>query len=315
MSTPRDRITVLVPAYQHERYIGECLEAIRAQLVDADLTVLIGEDGSTDGTLRICRHHAAEDPRIVLIERPPHQRKIRIEGHLTGRANLLDLMARADGDYVIRIDGDDKWSDPRKLQAQLDALRRAPRAVGCYHHAQRIDGEGRSLGALFNKDLPERFDLEGTITHRSPFHISSFLYRNLPVLRHPPALARRAGSLDLLLFALAASKGPLIRVEGAMTCYRVNEQGLSQRGLYARSNDLRLRILLWTALVAVLHGRGREKALAICDDLLRAALAHPVTARDAKAWALAVVRRPGYFLARRWRMGQVARLVRKGLRA
>lgn len=315
MSTTRQRITVLVPAYQHARFIGECLDAILAQVVDADLQVLIGEDGSTDGTREICRRYAEQDPRIVLIERPPHQRKIRIDGHLTGRANLLDLMARADGDYVIRIDGDDRWNDPRKLQLQLDALRREPDAVACYHHAERIDQEGRPLGALFNKDLPERLDLEGTITHRSPFHISSFLYRNLPVLRHPPALARKAGSLDLLLFALAADQGPLIRVDGAMTCYRVNDQGLSQRGLYARSNDMRLRMLLWTALVRMLGGRGRTKAWAICDDLLRAAIAHPITRGDAIMWARAAWRRPGYFLSRRWRVMQLARIVRKGLGA
>lgn len=310
----RERITVLIVTFQHERYIAQCVDSVLAQQVDADLEVLIGEDASTDRTREICMGYAG-DPRVQVILRSPDQRKIHINGHPTGRANLLDLMARASGDLVIRIDGDDHWSDPRKLQVQLEALRRDPAAMGCYHQTARIDEAGRPVGQVFRKDLPERLTYEDVIDHLAPFHVSSFLYRNIPEVRRPPALARRVGSLDLLLFALVAYRGHLIKVPGESSCYRMHTGGISRTGLYARSNDLRLRILLWTGLVRLKGGAGRAKAFRICDDHLAAARDMAITAWDARRWAWAMLLRPAYFLGRsyRWRTG--LRIVVNGWRA
>ena len=172
------------------------------QVVDADMTILIGEDGSTDGTLAICAEYAAKDPRVHVFARDKNRPKVMIDGCMTGRANVLDLLMRCDGDYAIRIDGDDRWCDTAMLQKQVDALRKNPSAMGCYHATSRIDHDGRATGKLFNEQLPERMELEDTITHLSPFHVSSFLYRDGGRFRKPPALAHQVGSLDLLLFAL-----------------------------------------------------------------------------------------------------------------
>lgn len=306
-------ITVLIVAYQHERYIAECIESVLAQEVDGRMEVLIGEDGSKDDTLAICQRYAA-DPRVQVIARGKDQQKIRIDGYPTGRANLLDLMRQASGTFVTRIDGDDKWTDPHKLRIQLDALRAHPEAIGCYHQTERIAADGSVTGRMFRDNLPERMGLDDTIAHLSPFHISSFVYRNLPALRDLPPLARSVGSLDLLLFALAADKGPLIRVDGAMSAYREHDEGITRKGLFAGTNNLRLRILLWTGVVGLLHGKGKAKAFRVCDDHLHAALREPIDRADAKRWAKALLARPGYFLSSRMRFMQWLRIVRKGRR-
>lgn len=307
-------ITVLIVAYQHERYIAECIESVLAQQVDARMEVLIGEDGSKDGTLAICQRYAS-DPRVRVIARGKDQHKIRIDGYPTGRANLLDLMRQAKGTFVTRIDGDDRWNDPQKLRIQLEALHAHPEAIGCYHQTARITADGSPTGRMFRDSLPERMGLDDTIAHLSPFHISSFLYRNLPDLRDLPPLARSVGSLDLLLFALAAAKGPLIRVDGTLSAYREHEEGITRKGLFAGTNNLRLRILLWTGVVDLLRGRGKAKAFRVCDDHLQAALREPIDRADAKRWAKALLARTGYFLSSRMRFMQLLRIVRKGWRS
>ncbi|MBK6754978.1 MAG: glycosyltransferase family 2 protein [Flavobacteriales bacterium] len=109
------RVSVIVLAFQHEAYLAECLDSVLAQRTTHELEILIGEDASTDDTPAICDRYAAMDPRITVFHRKG-ERKWRIEGHTTGRANCLDLLQRASGDYAMFLDGDDGWLDPQKLQ-------------------------------------------------------------------------------------------------------------------------------------------------------------------------------------------------------
>jgi glycosyltransferase involved in cell wall biosynthesis len=306
----RVRISVLIVTFQHERYIAQCIESVLSQDVEADLEVLIGEDGSTDDTLRICLEFAS-DPRVRVFAHARAEPKIRIEGYTTGRANLLDLMARAKGDLVIRIDGDDHWNDKGKLRAQLKLLEENPTFMGCYHQTTCVDPLGQPIGDFIRTGLPDQMGYEDTIQPLSPFHVSSFLYRNLPQFRHLPVLAEQVGSLDMLLFAIVAHEGPLIRADGPMSSYRLHEKGITREGLFARTNILRLRILMWTGMIRSLKGAGQAKAYAVCDEHLQNAQHHPISRLDACRWVMAVIRRPEYFFGRLDRIRMIVRIVRR----
>ena len=58
MPENRSKISVCVVAYNHGRYIGECLASVVGQQVDADLEILVGDDCSTDETRRIIGGYA-----------------------------------------------------------------------------------------------------------------------------------------------------------------------------------------------------------------------------------------------------------------
>src|SRR4051794_41824217 len=62
------RVSVVVPIYNVEAYLAECLESLAAQTFE-DLEVIMVDDGSTDGSAAIAESFAARDPRFKLVRR------------------------------------------------------------------------------------------------------------------------------------------------------------------------------------------------------------------------------------------------------
>ena len=89
-------VTVIVPVYQVERYLTQCLQSIVSQTYDR-LEIWLVDDGSTDGSAQLCDDWAARDSRIHVIHKP--------NGGLSDARNAaLDVMT---GDLVMMVDGDD----------------------------------------------------------------------------------------------------------------------------------------------------------------------------------------------------------------
>ncbi len=110
-------IAVCIATYNHEAFIAQAIESVLAQVCDEPIRIYIGDDASTDGTQAVCERYAAQDERIIYIRR---------EKNLGLVANTIGLYRRimADGcEYIAMLDGDDYWTDPHKLQLQMDYLR------------------------------------------------------------------------------------------------------------------------------------------------------------------------------------------------
>lgn len=128
-------VSVVVPTYQHAAFIGPCLDGILMQRTTFAVEVLLGEDESTDGTREICRRYAEAHPERIRLFLRSRKDVMMIDGRPTGRANLLALLAEARGRYIALCEGDDHWTDPDKLQKQVDAIEADPLAVGCFTNA------------------------------------------------------------------------------------------------------------------------------------------------------------------------------------
>ena len=89
-------ISVIVPVFNVERYLDECLESIEAQTFE-DLEIICVNDGSTDSSLEILRSHAAKDPRITIIDK-----ENRGYGHSINRG-----LEAARGEYIGIVESDD----------------------------------------------------------------------------------------------------------------------------------------------------------------------------------------------------------------
>lgn len=141
---------VCIATYNHEPYLAQALDSVLMQVCDEPVRIYIGDDASTDGTAAICREYAARDERIVYVRRPRNTGLV---------ANTLDLYRRiiADGcEYIAMLDGDDYWTDPHKLQRQVDWLRTHPE-TGLVHTA--VEGEAEEC--VPTGDLSQRYDLAG----------------------------------------------------------------------------------------------------------------------------------------------------------
>ncbi|MBK8338982.1 MAG: glycosyltransferase family 2 protein [Flavobacteriales bacterium] len=304
------RVSVIVLAFQHEAYLAECLDSVLAQRTTHDLEVLIGQDASTDDTPAICDRYAAMDPRIQVFHRT-REGKWHIEGHPTGRSSCLDLLERATGQYAMILDGDDGWSDPDKLQRQVDVMEADRACMGTYHATRTVDRHGDPIGSL-HATLPEAMGVEQVVGTRSPFHTSAFVYRNSAALKKMILSEQgwRAGSYDAWLFASAASLGRLGRIDGEASFYRQHGQGISASGLFVRANLHRLRILEWLMFDTLTQGRHRTHLYRVCDEHLTGLRGKPFTRSDVWLWMKAVLSNPGFFLAGQSRITKIMRAIR-----
>ncbi len=108
------KVSVLMPTYNHSATIAQAIDSFLAQKCCFDIQLLISDDASTDATLSIARKYESENhDKIVVITKPENEGLI---------ANYRTLVSRAEGEYLAVLESDDYWSDPLKLQKQIDFL-------------------------------------------------------------------------------------------------------------------------------------------------------------------------------------------------
>ncbi len=106
------RVSVIVPAYNAEKYLGRCLDSILAQ-EQKDFEVIVINDGSTDGTAQVCDEYAAKDSRIKAFHKE--------NGGASSARNAG--LEKAQGKWITFIDSDDRIEGlffPKVLDDQFD---------------------------------------------------------------------------------------------------------------------------------------------------------------------------------------------------
>lgn len=130
-TVPKPRVTLGLPVYNGERYVGQAIDTILAQTY-TDFVLLIGDNCSTDRTEEICRRYAEADARIVYHRHPQN---------IGAGPNFNYLFDISDGEYFKWCPHDDLMA-PEYLDrcvAQLDAN---PDAVLCHTDTLLIDASG-----------------------------------------------------------------------------------------------------------------------------------------------------------------------------
>ena len=124
------RVSVIMPAYNVEKYIGEAIESILNQTFK-DFEFIIINDGSTDNTANIIKQYAKKDKRIKFIDNKDNRGFI---------ARLNDCLNIAKGEYIAKMDSDD-ISLPTRLEKQVEFLDKHPDygMVGCWLKAFQSD--------------------------------------------------------------------------------------------------------------------------------------------------------------------------------
>lgn len=133
--TDRPLVTLGVAAYNEEKYIRESLENLLKQTYP-HIRVLIGDNGSTDGTADICREFAARDERVIYVRRPKN---------IGQNANFNELARAAEGEYFCWISGHDLL-DPDFVEKCVAALEADPGAVLACPRTLYMTSDGKVAG-------------------------------------------------------------------------------------------------------------------------------------------------------------------------
>ncbi len=129
--------------YNHEKYIATALNSILMQNVHFDYDIVVGEDCSTDNTRKILLEYK---------KKYPDKFKLILHNKNVGAINNQNItMKNCTGKYIACLEGDDYWSDPNKLQKQIDFLEANPEFSFCFHNAYVYDEDTRTE-YLFNSD-------------------------------------------------------------------------------------------------------------------------------------------------------------------
>lgn len=127
-------VSISCLTFNHAPYIRQCLDGFLMQKTNFKFEVLIHDDASTDGTEEIIREYEAKYPDIIkpLYEKENQWNKGR-------RGSKTFNYPRAKGKYIALCEGDDYWTDPLKLQKQVDFLENNEEYSMCFHNALKLD--------------------------------------------------------------------------------------------------------------------------------------------------------------------------------
>lgn len=120
-----NKVTVLCPTYNHEKYIERALQGFVMQKTNFPFECIIADDASTDGTAEIIKIYTQQYPDLI---KPVFREK-----NLGSALNFQAMIQNITTDYVAICEGDDFWTDENKLQIQFDFLEKHQDYAFCFH--------------------------------------------------------------------------------------------------------------------------------------------------------------------------------------
>lgn len=202
---PEPMVSVHVSTYQHADFIRDCLDGVLMQETDFPVEIIIGEDESSDGTREICREYADRHPDKIRLFLHRRENNISIHGRPTGRFQFAYSHFIARGKYIAICEGDDYWTDPMKLQKQIDFLEENEEYVLSHHDSRAVNESGEKIkGSRLPDENKKDYTHEGLMS--SPWLLtSSFCYRKI-YETYPPSFFKVMNA-DLFIVSILGRHG------------------------------------------------------------------------------------------------------------
>ena len=224
------KVSICCLVYNHEKYLRRCLESLLEKETNFIYEILVHDDASTDKSTEIIREFEKKYPEII---KPIYQ----TENQYSKGVNIswTYQYPRAEGKYLAWCEGDDFWSDPKKLQLQYETLEKYENCGFCAHSVLCVSEDGKSIqgkypdielsdGILKSEKWIEYLLKE----NRYLFQTSSYFMRKEIIQKEKleiPEFVRISPVGDIALMLLAALKGDAYFIKRPMSCYRKNSNG------------------------------------------------------------------------------------------
>ena len=160
-------ISVIIPSYNRANTVGETIESILAQKVDADIEIVIGDDCSTDNAPEVLEQYRQKYPNII--------RLFLREQNMGLGANWAQCVKDCRGEFICNCDNDDYWHNPNKLQLQLDYMRSHPDCnilITNHRTHNRSTGEIKEVTVTLDHN-----DIQKQCWHGGHFCNATIMYR------------------------------------------------------------------------------------------------------------------------------------------
>ena len=215
-------VSVYCLAYNHAKYIGKTLEGFVSQKTDFRFEVLVHDDASSDDTASIIREYEEKYPDII-------KGIYQTENQYSKRIGIINtfLVDKICGKYVAICEGDDYWSDPYKLQKQVDALEKNPQCSMCVHKTAEIYESGEATGKVYPETTAEGGVVESRdfldMCRKYSFHTSSYMFRAeewIKYRKNPPEFKKACRVGDETYMLYFGQLSPIYYIPDIMSAYR-----------------------------------------------------------------------------------------------
>lgn len=230
--------------YNHEDYISDAIEGFLMQKTNFDFEILIGEDCSRDKTKEIVEKYMKKYPEKIKL--------VTSEENVGARKNFLRLIKNARGKYIAQCEGDDYWTDPYKLQKQVDYLEKHPDCTLCFHAAEVVQENGESNGEVVRPYKKTGISsMEDIITGGGGFCPTASLIYPKKLMDNPPDFFKNAHVGDYALQMMITSQGYAYYIDEVMSAYRIGgksswttqlnkEVNLTEKYIKVKNGDIKL---------------------------------------------------------------------------
>jgi len=213
-------VSIICCTYNHEDYIADAIESFLMQKTNFKYEILIHDDASTDKTTDIIKKYTKKYPDLI---KPIYQ----IENQYSKGVKVDYLNSkRALGKYIATCEGDDYWTDPYKLQKQIDYLESNAECVLCVHAAKKIDITSKEIvGEVRPCNQNKIFSVEEIIEGGGGlFATNSMVYRR-KVNEPRPRFYMDCHVGDYPMMIYLAICGKVYYMDEFMSAYRVGVEG------------------------------------------------------------------------------------------
>lgn len=173
------QVSVLITFYNQKDSIERTLLSVLNQKTNFNYEILVGDDGSTDGTYECLKEWEFKYPSLIKVYIMPREKSVKYEPIVRASNNRHNLLVHANGKYVTFLDGDDYYTNKNKLQIQKDILDSDPKLSACCHPFKMIWDNGQREDKVCGQLSSNYFSMSWkTYWLLTWVHAECFLFRN-----------------------------------------------------------------------------------------------------------------------------------------
>ena len=220
-------VSIQCLVYNHEPFLRQCLDGFVMQQTSFPFEAIVHDDASTDGSAAIIREYAEKYPDII---KPIYETENQYSKHDGSIGRIMDAAIHPSAKYIAQCEGDDYWTDPHKLQLQVDFLESHPDYSLSVHEYTEWDeekGAYRPHQIAFLKNTKE--DLTLTL---DDFATGVFFTKTLTSVYRRSAIRESKYKyydykFDMTLFYALITQGKCYLFNRVMGCYRIQPNSIT----------------------------------------------------------------------------------------
>ncbi|MFT6127580.1 MAG: glycosyltransferase involved in cell wall biosynthesis [Flavobacteriaceae bacterium] len=212
-------VSVCMITYNHQDYIKQAIESVLMQIIDFDIELIICNDYSTDNTNQHVNHIIDNNPKGHLISYFEQKENIGM------MSNFTFALKQCKAKYIAICEGDDYWTDPLKLQKQVDFLESKPDIIVCFTQAEVLTDQG-----LIPHQISPEF-IENEFAYSQLLQYNNFITTASVVFRRPnnfniPQWFLKVPYGDMGLYKLLSNSDSFYGLKATTSVYRVHDKGV-----------------------------------------------------------------------------------------